>query len=246
MASKKQIREEFENLPISNLEEFVTDNTLMRRRMEKVLKDDIEKLRKITFERDDFSQVELREIKELANDIKQEAKDILDNNDYNNEVTKIYNEKKKELEKVKDFDNFISVNRENIEPLIKVVEEMKDKNLKYYLDLREKVEKLNKNEREKFYKENCLSNADQLLLEKTREDIKKEITINHQYILNDIIFRIRNFIGEKIINANLIYNIKGSCDGIIQGENKKIQLKTDIFGGWNIQRLHLRTNIFVL
>ncbi len=246
MASKKQIREEFENLPISNLEEFVTDNTLMRRRMEKVLKDDIEKLRKITFERDDFSQVELREIKELANDIKQEAKDILDNNDYNNEVTKIYNEKKKELEKVKDFDNFISVNRENIEPLIKVVEEMKDKNLKYYLDLREKVEKLNKNEREKFYKENCLSNADQLLLEKTRENIKKEITINHQYILNDIIFRIRNFIGEKIINANLTYNTKGSCDGIIQGENKKIQLKTDIFGGWNIQRLHLRTNIFVL
>jgi len=126
--------------------------------------------------------------------------------------------------------------------------------LKPILDKKEK-EGLNQTEYDK-YMANNKDNIEPLILKVKEMELTalatwdkgkwtdKEIIYTHDFMLKELIYMIKDNVGNIERITRLEYNPNKGMDGIIKGEKGTINIDTILAGGYNIQKLHYRTLIY--
>ena len=73
---------------------------------------------------------------------------------------------------------------------------------------------------------------------------EKDIIYTHDIMLKELIFMLKDKIGNVLEIISLNYNPNKGMDGTIKGEKGSVNIDTILAGGYNIQKLHYRTLIY--
>ena len=178
----------------------------------------------------------------MKNLIKQDATKIIELNTDN----------KNYLSRLKDYSDSIKTYTKDLAEDVKMLEQLKP-----ILDKKE-AEGLNQTEYEKYMADNKC-NIELLILKIKEMELnalttwkdkdgnkisEEDIIYTHNLMLKELIFILKDKIGNVLEIISLNYNPNKGMDGTIKGEKGNVNIDTILAGGYNIQKLHYRTLIY--
>jgi len=178
----------------------------------------------------------------MKNLIKQDATKIIELNTDN----------KNYLSRLKDYSDSIKTYTKDLAEDVKMLEQLKP-----ILDKKE-AEGLNQTEYEKYMADNKC-NIELLILKIKEMELnalttwkdkdgnkisEEDIIYTHDIMLKELIFMLKDKIGNILEIVNINYNPNKGMDGTIKGEKGSVNIDTILAGGYNIQKLHYRTLIY--
>ncbi|HBY21179.1 MAG TPA: hypothetical protein DEG71_09295 [Clostridiales bacterium] len=178
----------------------------------------------------------------MKNLIKEDATKIIELNTDN----------KNYLSRLKDYSDSIKTYTKDLAEDVKMLEQLKP-----ILDKKE-AEGLNQTEYEKYMADNKC-NIELLILKIKEMELnalttwkdkdgnkisEEDIIYTHNLMLKELIFILKDKIGNVLEIISLNYNPNKGMDGTIKGEKGNVNIDTILAGGYNIQKLHYRTLIY--
>lgn len=214
--TNKEFKEYWNSKTLGELKGYIVERQRVLNNMQEIIKEDAQSLINLDTENKNYSNrlYELADkIKRYSKDIKDEMKDL--------EVLQPILEKK-ELEGInqEEYEMYMADNKANIKVLIKTVEDDKQAfingggKITLYFKGKEKV----------------------ITLE------EKEINQMYNTMLKELIYMIKDNVGNVTEVLNLKSNGNRGFDCTIKGEKGNVNINTIVAGG-EIQRMHFRTLI---